>query len=241
MKKNGSLKAKKRLKEKFRTGGIEAFTHSEALELLLSYSVPEKGLKTASKALLERFRDLNSVLSAGEDELKAIKGVPRGAASLISAIKKIREGYIAGPGPKLETINEKKDALKLLKTSLKDLKGERLLAIYMNSRNEVLSMEIVHDGRVESPLAVSRKAVELAIRHNARSAVFVRAISGALSAEDPEERRLARTLERASLAIDLVVHDHLIVGKKAHFSGRDAGWLQAASVGFRMAAEDDIG
>lgn len=235
------MKAKKRLKERFRTGGIEAFTHSEALELLLSYSVPEKGLKTASKALFERFSDLNSVLSAGEDELKAIKGVPGGAASLISVIKKIREGYMAGTGPKLDTINEKKDALKLLKTSLKDLKGERLLAIYMNSRNEVLSTEIVHDGRVESPLAVSRRAVELAIRHNARSAVFVRATSGALSAEDPGERRLARTLERASLAIDLVVHDHLIVDKKAYFSGRDAGWLQAASVGFRMAAEDDIG
>ncbi|MBI2413359.1 MAG: hypothetical protein HYV24_09130 [Deltaproteobacteria bacterium] len=239
---NGSSKAKKRLKERFMASGIEGFTHSEALELLLSYSVPEKGLRDASKALLERFSDLNSVLSAGEDELNSIKGVPRGAVSLISAIQKIREGYIAGPGPKLETVNGKKDALKLLKTSLRDLKGERLIALYLNSRNEVLSTEIVHDGRPENLKAISRKAVELAIRHNARSAVFVRAASSAIPADSPAERQLARTLERASLAIDLVVHDHLIIiGKKAHFSGRDAGWLQAASVGFRMAAEDDIG
>ncbi|OGP24454.1 MAG: hypothetical protein A2X93_04495 [Deltaproteobacteria bacterium GWC2_56_8] len=239
--KNGTLKAKKWLRDRFKASGIEGFTPSEALELLLSYSVTEKGLKAASKALFERFRDLNSVLAADENELKSTKGVPRKAASLISAIKKMREGYIAGAGPKLETVNEKKDAIRLLRASLKGLKGERLLAIYLNARNEVLSTELIHDGNIESPVAVSRKAVELAIRHNARAVVFIRAVPGALSAETPSERQLARTLERAALAIDLLVHDHLIVCKKTPFSGRDEGWLHAAKAGARIAAEDDIG
>ena len=39
------------------------------------------------------------------------------------------------------------------------------------------------------------------------------------------DRQLTAALEKAALTIDIRVHDHIIIGKNTHFSGREHGWL----------------
>ena len=37
---------------------------------------------------------------------------------------------------------------------------------------------------------------------------------------------ITKELHDAATAIDILVHDHLIVGKDEHFSARKSGWLK---------------
>ncbi|MBI2413462.1 MAG: DNA repair protein RadC, partial [Deltaproteobacteria bacterium] len=39
------------------------------------------------------------------------------------------------------------------------------------------------------------------------------------------DRQLTKTLDRAALAVDIIVHDHIIIGKSNHFSARENGWI----------------
>jgi DNA repair protein RadC len=45
------------------------------------------------------------------------------------------------------------------------------------------------------------------------------------------DRKLTRELESAASALDIIVHDHIIVGKNTQFSAREGGWLKGKSRG----------
>ena len=55
---------RERLKERFRTEGLDGFTEVQVLELLLFYSVPRKDTNEIAHALLEKFGTLAQVLDA---------------------------------------------------------------------------------------------------------------------------------------------------------------------------------
>ena len=39
------------------------------------------------------------------------------------------------------------------------------------------------------------------------------------------DMELTRNLEAAASAVDIIVHDHIIIGKNSHFSARENGWI----------------
>lgn len=229
-----------RLKERFKAGGLEGFSQTEIIELLLSFVLTEKELKAASSRLVREFKSLNGVFLADPAELAFIKGMSKETAALIGLIKDISHGYIKERPLPLKTIRGKNDVLKLVRPVVLGENTESFLAVYLNSRNEVLSTEIIHKGPPLRVSALSRKAVELAFRHNARSVIFVRSLLERDPSPTFAERQLAKILERAALAVDLLVHEHLIMGSHGHFSGREKGWIGGASVHIGRAAEDDF-
>ena len=66
---------RQRLREKFLEQGIDAFTDSEIIELLLTFGTPRSDCKDAARSALQRFKTLPAVLDAAPAELQQIKGV----------------------------------------------------------------------------------------------------------------------------------------------------------------------
>jgi DNA repair protein RadC len=65
----------------------------------------------------------------------------------------------------------------------------------------------------------------MALKHNAVGVVFVHNHPDGSPSPSPEDRRLTEALSRAASAAEITVHDHLIIGRGAFFSFRDAGLL----------------
>ena len=73
---------RQRLKERFRSEGLDNFNDIQVLELLLFYAVPRQDTNPIAHALLERFGTLAQVLEAPVSELEKVKGVGHNAAVL---------------------------------------------------------------------------------------------------------------------------------------------------------------
>lgn len=66
---------RKRLRDRFISGGADALPDYEMLELVLFRAIPRRDVKPLAHALLEQFGSFNAVISAPSDQLCTVPGV----------------------------------------------------------------------------------------------------------------------------------------------------------------------
>lgn len=216
---------KKRLKERFKAGSLDGFHNGEVIEFLLTYAVPKKDIKPIAKALIQKFKGLRGIFDAAPEELKSVEGIGDNATVLIKLIKAVAGVYLKERMMGADVIACPKDALDYLNLTLSGERVEKFLAIYLNARNEVLAIETLHEGTINQTVVYPRKAIEKAFKHNATAVIFVHNHPSGDATPSNVDKQLTKVLDRAALAVDLIVHDHLIIGKNKHFSARENGWI----------------
>ncbi|MBI5238446.1 MAG: DNA repair protein RadC, partial [Deltaproteobacteria bacterium] len=216
---------KRRLKDRFKKGALEGFHDYEILELLLTYALPKKDVRHQAKSLLKRFKGVRGVFDATVEELRSMDGVGENAVLLVKLVKDVTGAYLRERMMGSDCVRCTKDVLDYLNLTLSGERVEKFLAIYLNARNEVLAVETLHEGTINQTAVYPRKAIEKAFKHNARSVIFVHNHPSGDATPSNVDKQLTRVLDRAALAVDLIVHDHLIIGKNKHFSARDNGWI----------------
>ncbi|MBI5826179.1 MAG: DNA repair protein RadC [Deltaproteobacteria bacterium] len=228
---------RKILKERFKQGSLQGFHSNEILEFILLYAVPKKDVKQMAKALIARFKGLRGVFDADPEELRGVNGIGDNAVVLIKLLKDITGVYLKERMMGKDIITCTRDVLDYLKLTLSGERVEKFLAIYMNGRNEVQSIEVLHEGTINQTVVYPRKAIEKAFKHNASSVIFVHNHPSGDATPSNVDWQLTRVLDRAALAVDLFVHDHIIIGKNSHFSARENGWIIGCPVNQQRAAE----
>jgi len=200
----------------------------EALERLLSYAVREKELPEVSSALMKKFKGLRGVLDASHEELKATGSLDERGATFLKLAKEAAGVYLKERMMGSDALKNKKCVLDYLNLTLSGERIEKFLAVYLNSRNEVLSVDVLHEGTINQTVVYPRKAIERAFRHKAGGVIFVHNHPSGDPSPSGMDRQLARTLESAAEAVDLAVVDHIIIGKNRHFSSAESGWLSGS-------------
>ena len=99
------------------------------------------------------------------------------------------------------------------------------MVIYLTTKNELIEVEILEEGTINQTAVYPRKIIECALRHNAAALIFVHNHPSGDPTPSQTDRQLTDALEKAALSIDIAVHDHIIIGKNTHFSGREHGWI----------------
>ena len=84
---------RERLKERFLTEGLDNFTDTQALELLLFYAIPQKDTNPIAHELLAHFGSLSRVLEAPVEELKKVPGISDHSATLLSLVTALSRYY----------------------------------------------------------------------------------------------------------------------------------------------------
>lgn len=197
----------------------------EVLEVLLSYTVREKELPAVSSLLLKRFKGLRGVLDASHEDLRSTGALDEKGAAFLKLAKEAAGVYLRERMMGADALRDKKIVLDYLNLTLSGERIEKFLAIYLGSENEVLSVDVLHEGTINQTVVYPRKAIERAFRHRASGVMFVHNHPSGDPTPSGMDRQLARTLESAAAAVDIFVADHLIIGKNRHFSAAASGWL----------------
>jgi len=211
----------------------------EVLEMLLSFAVPAKKTGLLARALIERFGGMRGLLDASAEELASVEGLNKKAVSLIALMKPLAGSYLKERIADRDIIKDPRDVINYLRLTLSGEKVEKFLGLYLNSRNELLAVEVLHEGTLTHSVIYPRKVIELAMKHNASSVIFVHNHPSGDPSPSRADCLLMRNLEKAAATVDITVHDHMIIGRNSHFSARAKGWPFEGSPAFPMAAERD--
>lgn len=209
---------RKRLRERFRRGGIEGFHDYEILELLLTYAIPRIDVKPIAKKLIRHFGSLSGVLDATQQEIEEVAKVTPYSSTLIGLVKETCGAYLSEKMKDREILSSSQAVLDFARLTLAGLAHESFMVIFLNTKNQVLHHQVVHEGTVNRAVIYPRRIVEEALTHHASGLILVHNHPSGQCDPSAEDRQLTRALMEATRAMDIRVLDHIIVGKDGHFS-----------------------
>ena len=216
---------RQRLREKFLKNGLDGFHDYEIIELLLTLGTPRKDCKQSAKDALKKFGSLKGVLEASPSELKKIKGIGDNNVFGLKIAQSVSRRYLADRIIDKDFIRSADEVIDYLKHNLRDKSREVFLVIYLNGRNQILNMEELFEGTLSTSAVYPREVVKRALVNDAAALVFVHNHPSGNPNPSQDDLIITKKLKEAALAIDVSVHDHLIIAGNDVYSFADHGLI----------------
>lgn len=216
---------RQRLRDRFLQGGLSGFQDYEVIELLLAIGTPRKDCKPIAKAALKRFRSLRAVLEADPDQLKKIPGIGPNNIFGIKLIQAVSRRYLEDRVIGTPFVKSSEDVLQYLRHSMRDQTREHFMCLYLNGRNQIMESKVLFEGSLTSSAVYPREVIKSALAENAAALVFVHNHPSGNPNPSKEDREITHRLNTAAKALDITVHDHLIIAGNSVFSFADHGLL----------------
>lgn len=216
---------RQRLRARFLTGGHKAMPEYELLELLLFDAIARIDVKPLAKRLLAAFGDLNGVVGASEQQILRIGG----ATPKVFLQLRIAEAMAHRMGQakvlNREVLSSWSDVIAYCRTTMANRKTEQFRILFLDRKNVIVADEEQAAGTVDHvpvyPREVARRALEL----SASAIVLVHNHPSGDPTPSREDIDMTRRIVAACAALDIVIHDHMIIGKDEELSFRDMGLL----------------
>ena len=216
---------RKRLLEKFTTAGIEALHDYEALELLLTYVIRRQDVKRQAKALLEKFGSVKGIMDAESDDLQTVPGIGDRSAILFKLIKEIASLYLKQKAMEKKQVSCTTELLDFCRTKMGGKKDEEFCVIYLDAQNQIIEFETVQKGIVNQAVVYPRQVLESALKKKATAIILAHNHPSGHVRPSDADIRLTKTIQETAKVLDILVHDHIIIGENRFFSFREEGLM----------------
>ena len=216
---------RQRLRHKFLKSGLDGFHDYEIIELLLTLGTPRKDCKSVAREALKKFGTLKSVLEADPSKLKEIKGIGDNNVFGLKITQAVSRRFLADRIMDQDFMRSSEEVMEYLKHNLRDKTREIFMVIYLNGRNQILQMEELFEGTLTTSAVYPREVVKRALDHAAAALVFVHNHPSGNLKPSQDDITITKKLKEAVEAIDVSVHDHLIIAGNKVYSFADHGLI----------------
>ena len=216
---------RQRLRHKFLKSGLDGFHDYEIIELLLTLGTPRKDCKSVAREALKKFGTLKSVLEADPSKLKEIKGIGDNNVFGLKITQAVSRRFLADRIMDQDFMRSSEEVMEYLKHNLRDKTREIFMVIYLNGRNQILQMEELFEGTLTTSAVYPREVVKRALDRAAAVLVFVHNHPSGNPKPSQDDITITKKLKEAAEAIDVSVHDHLIIAGNEVYSFADNGLI----------------
>ena len=220
---------RRRLRERVMEAGAEALPDYELLEALLFAHDPRRDTKPLAKTLIERFGGFPEVLEADREALFDAGVSLAGATALKltreAAIRLARAQLRAGP-----VLGSSDALLDYCATNIAHSKVEEFHILFLDRKNVLIKHERQGKGTVDHTPVYIREVIKRTLELGASAIILVHNHPSGDPTPSGADFALTAEIVQAAKAIGIAVHDHLIIGRGAHTSLRDIGFLDAPAI-----------
>ena len=105
---------------------------------------------------------------------------------------------------------------------------ECMYGIFLDTRNHILAIEKISSGTLTCAVVYPRELVKRVIALQAGAIVLAHSHPSGNTEPSPEDRVITKKIVFALATIDVLLHDHLIVGRGYYCMSSD-GWIESAA------------
>lgn len=206
-------------REKLQAKGPENLKDHELLAILLRTGSSHQGVLETAKSILKSY-PLTQLTESKLGSLQKIKGIGSAkASSLIAAFELSKRAFKKGLGTR-PTLQNAKDVLPLV-SSIRNSKKEHFVAIYLNSRKQVIHQETISIGSLDGSLVHPREVFQPAIQHSAAATLLVHNHPSGETTPSRADISVSQRLCQAGKLLGIEVLDHIIISKDNYTSMKE--------------------
>jgi DNA repair protein RadC len=201
---------------------LEDLSEEDILTRLLVASRGRRAPETA-RALLDRFGTLRGVLTAEAATLASLVGTC--AAADLGMVHGLACRLAAAEIPPRAVISSWSALSTYLKVSMAHRTREAFRVLFLNKKNQLIADEVLTEGTVDHAPVYPREVMRRALELSASALILVHNHPSGDPTPSSADIDMTRDLIEAARALNLRVHDHVVVGASSLASFKALGLL----------------
>ena len=205
------LSAENRPRERLKKQGVSALSTAELLGIILKSGTKKENVVEISNKLLSKY-GLEKLSECTLQELSSEHGIGNAKSCQIISLFELFRRF-QSRNTKMEKIVSAKDVFNIFHPRLAELKQEHFIALYLDTKNKIISEKTITIGTLDSSLIHPREVLYGAIKSLARSVIVIHNHPSGDSSPSKEDLLVTDKLKESSEIIGIEFLDHIIIGK----------------------------
>lgn len=206
-----------RPRERLREYGPRYLSNTELIAILLRTGLQGENVISLASRLLSTFDGLAGLGRSSFAELCAQRGLSEAKACQLLAALELGRRLVSLAPQERAAIRSPQDVANLVMAEMSGLDQEHLRVLMLNTRNEVLGIQEIYVGNVNSSMVRPAEVFRPAVRDNAPSIIVVHNHPSGDPTPSPEDVSITQELVAAGKLLSIELLDHLVIGSGSRF------------------------
>ena len=214
-----------RLRARFAERGADALADYELLELYLFRSIPRRDVKPLAKDLIAKFGSFAEVISAPAARLSEVKGISDKTALDLKimqagALRLGKESLLGRP-----VLSSWTALLDYCRSAMQYENKEQFRVLFLDRKNRLIADEILGHGTVDRAPVYPREVLKRALELGSTAIILAHNHPSGDPTPSGSDIEMTKNIVTAAKAINVSVHDHLIIGRNNVASFKQLGLM----------------
>lgn len=216
---------RERLRARFNKAGVEGVQDYELLELVLFRAIPRRDVKPLAKELIAKFGGFAQALAAPVERLTEVKGVSGAVAAELKIVHAAAIKLAQARVLKRPVISSWNDLLSYCRAAMADEKTEMFRILFLDKKNILIADEVQQRGTIDHTPVYPREVVKRALELGAAAIILVHNHPSGDPTPSRADVEMTNQIIKAAGALNIRVHDHLVIGHETHASFKSLGLI----------------
>ena len=183
----------------------------------------EDAPKILNKKYYNKYRgkEVNGVLDADRKDLATITGVSEHTALFLKLLKDVAIFYMENGIHNRDLLSSPQVVYDYLKAALKGAADEEFKILFLDSRNQLITVETFETGTVNRSVVYPRKIVERALYNHAVGVIIAHNHPAGTLQPSQDDREVTKAIKEALKTVEITLLDHIIIGNNDFYSFRN--------------------
>ena len=209
---------RQRLRNMVNNTDVLSLPEHQILELMLTFVLPQRDVNPLAHEILNEFGSLANVFEASVDDLLKVKGVGQVTANFLSFCSKIPEIYKNSKANAKVTLNNVKEIIKYLKSTIDFSSVEKFYYVCLNGKGDVLCFKSIGSGSISQLYVNNREFIQQILRYPTQAVIICHTHPHGEPKPSPEDVVFTKNMVEMLESLNIRLCDHVILSPDGHYS-----------------------
>ncbi len=209
-----------RPRERLEKEGAQVLSTAELLAIILKSGTKKENVLEIAHKLLAKY-GTQGLIQSSVQELASEYGIGKAKSCQIIAVCEFAKRLSSSSYEKM-SVTKSQDIVNRFQPKLKDLQKEHFIAVYLDTRHNIIAEETITIGILNASLIHPREVFYGAIKHLAKAIIVLHNHPSGEPEPSKEDFLITKKLEKTGEIMGIDFLDHIIIGREKWWSWRES-------------------